>query len=48
MAKKLISSTEKGKTTRHKLSPYYNLFCEIDFKIINQKSMNKTNITKKS
>jgi Fic family protein len=30
IAKKLIVSTGKGKATRYKLSPYYNLFHEID------------------
>ena len=37
VAKKLIVSTGKGKATRYKLSPYYNLFHEIDI----QKYYNK-------
>ena len=37
VAKKLIVSTGKGKATRYKLSPYYNLFHEIDI----QKYFNK-------
>ncbi len=44
VAKKLISSTGKGKATRYKLSPYYNLFCEIDIQDYYQKEIDERTI----
>ncbi len=43
-AKKLITSTGKGKATRYKLSPYYNLFREIDIKNYYEKEIDERTI----
>ena len=44
VAKKLISSTGKGKATRYKLSPYYNLFREIDIQDYYKKEIDERTI----
>ncbi len=44
MAKKLISSTGKGKATRYELSPYYNLFREIDIQDYYEKEIDERTI----
>ena len=44
VAKKLISSTGKGKATRYKLSPYYNLFREIDVQDYYEKEIDERTI----
>ncbi len=44
VAKKLISSTGKGKATRYKLSPYYNLVREIDVQDYYQKEIDERTI----
>jgi len=41
VTKKLISSTGKGKATKYKLSPYYNLFCEIDIQDYYEKEIDE-------
>ncbi len=42
--KKLIVSTGKGKATRYKLSPYYNLFHEIDIQNYYEKEIDERTI----
>jgi Fic family protein len=44
LAKKLIISTGKGKATRYKLSPYYNLFREIDIQNYYEKEIDERTI----
>ncbi len=44
VAKKLIISTGKGKATRYKLSPYYNLFREIDVQDYYEKEIDERTI----
>jgi len=44
IAKKLIVSTGKGKATRYKLSPYYNLFHEIDIQNYYEKEIDERKI----
>jgi len=44
VAKKLIISTGKGKATRYKLSPYYNLFYEIDVQDYYKKEIDERTI----
>jgi len=44
VAKNLIISTGKGKATRYKLSPYYNLFCEFDVKNYYEKEIDEREI----
>ncbi len=44
LAKRLISSTGKGKATKYKLSPYYNLFCEIDIQDYYKKEIDERTI----
>ena len=44
VAKKLISTTGKGKATRYKLSPYYNLFREIDVQDYYEKEIDERTI----
>jgi len=41
VAKKLISPTGKGKATRYKLSPYYNLFSKIDIQDYYEKEIDE-------
>ena len=41
VVKKLIASTGKGKATRYKLSPFYNLFREIDVTIYYEKEIDE-------
>jgi len=41
VAKRLITSTGKGKATRYKLSPYYNLFREFDIKYYYEKEIDE-------
>ncbi len=44
VAKKLITSTGKGKATRYKLSPYYNLLREIDVQDYYEKEIDERTI----
>ncbi len=44
VAKKLLSITGKGKATRYKLSPYYNLFREIDIQDYYKKEIDERKI----
>ncbi len=44
IAKKLIVSTGKGKATRYKLSPYFNLFHEIDIEKYYKKEIDERTI----
>ncbi len=44
VVKKLIASTGRGKATRYKLSPFYNLFREIDVTIYYQKEIDERTI----
>ncbi len=44
VAKKLISPIGKGKATRYKLSPYYNLFHEIDIQDYYEKEIDERTI----
>ncbi len=44
VAKKLISVTGKGKATRYKLSPYYNLFRKIDIQDYYKKEIDERTI----